>query len=91
MFERVSEHIVLTAGKDGTGNLLTGDARLAEWFRLIRGEYLEVPGLCLTKPQVRRLWGLDAQTCEVLLAALVDARFLRCTREEAYVRAEGER
>ena len=70
----------------GEIHLLTGDTRIADWLQLIRGEYLEIPGLRLTKPQVRRLWGLDAVTCEALLAALVDVRFLRCTRDEVYVR-----
>lgn len=64
------------------------DTHLAEWLQLIRAEYLESPGLRLTPPQVRRLWGLDPVTSAALLAALVDIRFLRCTREGAYVRAE---
>ena len=72
-------------------HLLTGDTRIADWLQLIRGEYLEIPGLRLTKPQVRRLWGLDAVTCEALLAALVDVQFLKCTRNEVYVRVESER
>ena len=72
-------------------HLLTVDTAIAEWLQLIRGEYLEIPGLRLTKPQVRRLWGLDAVTCEALLAALVDVKFLKCTRNEVYVRVESER
>jgi hypothetical protein len=56
---------------------------------LIRAEYLEIPGLALTKPQVERLWGLDATTSEALLAALVDVKFLRRTLRDAYVRADG--
>ena len=68
-----------------------GDTTIEDWLQLIRAEYLEIPGLRLTKPQVQRLWGLDAVMCEALLAALVDVRFLRCTRHEAYVRAECER
>jgi hypothetical protein len=31
-----------------------------EWLRRIRGEYLEMPGLCLTLAQAQRLWGLEA-------------------------------
>jgi hypothetical protein len=42
----------------------------------IRAEFLEMPGLCLTEPQARRLWSLDGRTCSTLLAALVDAKLL---------------
>jgi hypothetical protein len=67
-----------------------GDTTIEDWLQLIRAEYLEIPGLRLTKEQVQRLWGLDAAVCQLLLAALVDTGFLRCTRQEAYVRLEGE-
>ena len=60
-----------------------------DWARLVRAEYLEVPGLDLTRDQVRRLWGLDPQTCDSLLAALVESRFLRRTRDNRYLRADG--
>jgi hypothetical protein len=59
-----------------------------DWLVLVRAEYLEIPGLSLTKPQVERLWGLDAVASEALLAALVDVRFLRRTVGDAYVRAD---
>lgn len=62
---------------------------LADWLHLIRAEYLEIPGLHLTKSQVQRLWNLDAVTCEALLEALIDVRFLRRTPAGAYVRADG--
>ena len=38
---------------------------------LIRSEYLEIPGLHLTRNQVLRLWRLDAVMCDALLQALV--------------------
>ena len=47
----------------------------------IRAEYLEMPGLKLTMPQARRLWGLDDVTCDTALAALVNAKFLSRTSE----------
>ena len=59
-----------------------------DWLRLIRAEYLEIPGLRLTKPQVQRLWGLDDVTTDALLAALEDVKFLRRTHRDAYVRAD---
>jgi hypothetical protein len=67
---------------------LTPDTHITDWLQLIRSEYLEIPGLCLTKQQVQRLWGLDPVTSETLLAALVDVKFLRRTRQDAYVRAD---
>jgi hypothetical protein len=68
--------------------MLTPDTHITDWIQLVRAEYLEIPGLCLTKPQVQRLWGLDPATSETLLAALVAVNFLRRTRQNAYVRAD---
>ena len=67
------------------------ETTVAEWLQIIRGEFHEVPGLCLTKPQVQRLWGLDLPTCDALLDALVDARFLERTRTGAYARVDVSR
>jgi hypothetical protein len=64
------------------------DPSLADWTRIIRAEYLELPGLCLTKPQAQRLWGLDPLVCDALIGALVDVRFLRRTHDDSYVRAD---
>ena len=61
---------------------LTGDTT---WLQLIRGEYAEIPGLRLTKPQVQDLWALEPWVCDALLNALVDAGFLRRTIDDAYV------
>lgn len=63
--------------------------RVEDVLQRIQGEYLEMPGLRLTTAQAQRLWGLDRQVCEALLAALVDARFLCRTRDGAFVRLEG--
>lgn len=53
----------------------------------IRGEYLEMPGLRLTPAQAQRLWTMDRPTCESVLNALVNARFLTRTRDGAFVLA----
>lgn len=53
----------------------------------IRGEFLEMPGLCLTPGQARRLWNLDAASCDALLQALVAAEFLRRTSSGTFVLA----
>ena len=53
--------------------------------RLIRAEYLEMPGLCLTIEQAQRLWSLEAHTCEALLNSLINLRFLRRTDSGQFV------
>lgn len=61
---------------------------LVDWLRIIRGEYLEFPGLHLTCAQAQRLWNLDTATCETLLETLVNTRFLRRSRNGGYVLAD---
>ncbi len=63
--------------------------RINEVIQRIQGEFIEMPGLCLTAPQAQRLWGLDRDVCEALLGALVDAKFLSRTREGAFVKLDG--
>lgn len=60
---------------------------LPELLVRIRGEYREMPGLCLTLAQARRLWHLDASTCEAALQTLVGEQFLTRTKEGAFVAA----
>ena len=67
--------------------MLLSDLAHSNWLRLIRAEYEELPGMCLTKAQVQRLWGLDGTTCETLLDQLVKSGFLKQTRSREYVRA----
>jgi hypothetical protein len=68
--------------------MIAAQTTVVDWIHLIRAEYLEIPGLHLTRNQVRRLWGLDDLTCDALLEALVDVRFLRQTRTGAYIKAD---
>jgi hypothetical protein len=65
------------------------DPQITDWLELVRSEYLEIPGLSLTKPQVQQMWGLDPATAEALLGALVEVKFLRCTNQKTYVRVAG--
>jgi hypothetical protein len=62
-----------------------------DWERMMRAEYCEMPGLTLTKCQVQRLCGLDAETCDALLNLMVNEHFLRKTCDNQYVRADLER
>ena len=60
---------------------------LEDLLRRVQGEYLEMPGLRLTAAQAQRLWGLDRAECDAALSALVDAKFLFCSRGGAFARA----
>ncbi len=66
----------------------TNPPLVTEWLNRIRAEFLEVPGLRLSRNQVQRFWGLDTAMCDALLGALEDSRFLRRTRDDLYVRAD---
>ncbi len=68
--------------------MLSTEATMSDWLRLIRAEYLEMPGLSLTRAQIRRLWGLDRVTCDALIDALIGAGFLECTSKDVYARAD---
>jgi hypothetical protein len=56
-------------------------------LRRVRAEFIEMPGLRVTRAQARRLWALDETLCEIVLAALVDARFLVESRNASFMRA----
>ena len=60
---------------------------MSHWLELIQTEYREIPGLNLTRPQVRRLWSLDDAMCDALLDALIAARFLEKTSRDSYALA----
>jgi hypothetical protein len=70
-----------------SGALMLEPVSRPDWLRLIRAEYREIPGLCLTSAQVQRFWNLDANTAGALLAALLDVQFLRRTPRGTYVLA----
>jgi hypothetical protein len=59
--------------------------RIDLWRELIQTEYREMPGLHLTKPQIRRMWSLDITTCEAVLDVLEREKVLRRTPEQVYV------
>jgi len=58
---------------------------ITRWLELIQAEYHEMPGLRLKKPQMQRLWGLDAHVCDALVDALVTAHVLRRTMDGSYM------
>jgi hypothetical protein len=58
----------------------------AEVARRVRAEYMEMPGLSLTRDQAQCLWGIDAPLCDRLLDHLVASGFLARTSHATYVR-----
>jgi hypothetical protein len=60
-------------------------ARVSDLVGLIRSEYDEMPGLCLTRAQVQRLWLLEPAACDNVLRALMEAGHLRLT-PSGYIR-----
>jgi hypothetical protein len=59
--------------------MIAEQSTMTRWLHLIQAEYMEMPGLHLTKPQVQRLWTLEPQVCDALLDALVASDFLKVT------------
>lgn len=57
----------------------------SELLRVMRAEFLEMPGLRLTIAQAQRLWNLDRLTCERMLQTLVETGFLRGGSDAAYM------
>lgn len=59
-------------------------------FHRIRAEYVEMPGMRLTPPQVERLSGVNVTVCQAVLDDLVRVRFLRVGDDGRYVRYADE-
>jgi len=55
-----------------------------DWVHLVQAEYTEMPGLHLTKAQVRRLWGLEEDECDIVLQELLATHFLKLTSGDVY-------
>ena len=65
--------------------MIAQESTMTDWMHLVRAEYLEMPGLQLTVPQMRRLWGLEEHTCDEILEELVATHFLRRAHHDLYV------
>lgn len=52
----------------------------------MRSEFDEMPGLCLTAEQARRLWDIEPRLCTRALAQLVDVGYLEVRASGQYVR-----
>jgi hypothetical protein len=62
--------------------------RIEDVLKRVQGEFVEMPGLCLTAAQAQRLWGLDRELCERLLEALVETKFLAQRRDGTFSRVD---
>ena len=66
------------------------DTEVEQWADRIRAEYVEMPGLALTKRQMRRLWRLDASICDAIVDSLIASKFLYQTHDQTYMRRHGQ-
>jgi hypothetical protein len=62
------------------------EASVTDWIRLIRSEFDEMPGLVLTCPQIRRMWGIDSDVCCRAMNRLVALGFVVRRRDGSYAR-----
>ena len=64
------------------------DDAFARAMARARAEFLEMPGLTVTTDQATRLFAIESELCELVLATLVESRFLVKTRNAAFARSE---
>jgi hypothetical protein len=60
--------------------------RIVDALQRLKAVFLEIPGTRLTVADASRLSGLECPTCEIVLGALEDARFLRLGPDGLYRR-----
>ena len=77
----------MNAGQSSSPALDASAVVLDDVLLRVQAEFLEMPGLRVTRAQARRLWALDDAVCEAVLCALVDARFLVESRNASFTRA----
>ena len=59
--------------------------RVERFVTMVQSEYREMPGLQLTKPQMRRFLGIDTLTCDLVVSRLERELFLKRNTRDAYV------
>ena len=62
--------------------------RAGDIARLIDAEFDEMPGMRLTRAQVRRLWNLTDLECGQVLDHLCESGFLTCDQAGRFFRRE---
>jgi len=63
-----------------------GEVNMEPIVERLRAEFLEMPGLRLTAPQVHRLCGVDHDACRAVLDVLVNEKFLCAKPDGTYAR-----
>jgi hypothetical protein len=61
---------------------------VCDLIRLVQSEYLEMPGLHLSKRQAQRMWSLDALSTDLIFSTLEAANFLKRMSDDVYIRAD---
>lgn len=61
---------------------------LEQTVRRVHAEFMEMPGLLLSRRQAERLWNLDPATCDAVIASLLASGFLRQTAVGAFRRTD---
>ena len=56
--------------------MLAPSQSLDALLNIIRAEFREMPGMCLTRDQFRRLWHLDEDLCDALTHRLLSEGYL---------------
>jgi hypothetical protein len=72
--------------RNAEASLITAATTSKDLLDIIKGAFLDMPGLLLTRCQFRRLWGLDASTCDEVIKALLESHFLVRTPDGNYGR-----
>jgi hypothetical protein len=65
------------------------DQEMWQLLARIKAEYREMPGLHLTRAQMKRLCGLTDATCDAVISTLVDQHFLARAADGAFVLMRG--
>ena len=55
--------------------------------QMVRGEFLEIPMLSLTRTQVQSFWDFDDEQCDEVLDTLLACGFLKVSPTGSFVRA----
>jgi hypothetical protein len=63
---------------------------VVEWTERVRSEYLEMPGLTLTRSQMCRFWILDSSLCDAVVDGLVASGFLCRRPNNTYARVTND-
>jgi hypothetical protein len=70
------------------GMSVESNGLFSDWIALVRAEFLEMPGLALTKGQMRRLWALDASACDAIVEVLTSSEFLCQRADRTFMRRD---